>query len=263
MLRFTTSACSHPLSSPHPSIPLTPWLLSLKKLRNAVGDDKEQLHAFDVGVPTDYRQGGYYDITKPFFTPPRDHPYHKLPIVHKSAYDRLGPRRYDACVDVLQYTEWPACPNDTSTSETTEDGYITDATAPAPIPVTQRPEAGTALEVAVDFFGTYPSPPEKKLKSTSRPTVRAVNEVREVLKEAPTAPSRAAPDWGRPADKLDFVDEPAPGRYEWNSEYLQRVFESLCALIERDPSTWEAIRWEIYNKVRCPSRIPCLLRDAS
>ncbi len=232
---------------------------SLKGRRNAVLNNPTKLANFDERLPFDYSPGRFYDITKDFFTPAPNHSYHRLPQAARSIYDKLGLRVYLACTEALENAEWPPSPGDTYTEEVAEDGRVTSHRVPPSL--ARNPAAVAALETAVAFFAAYPARPAKPLKSTSRPTTRAINEVRAVLHQAPRAPRRRTEEWGSDNEKLEFVDEPSPGHYEWDAEYLERVFAKLYALIERDPSTWEGIRWEVYDAVRL--LYACILLTAS
>lgn len=223
---------------------------SIKRQRAARLDKPADLKDFDLHIPRDYLPGAYYDVTKDFFTPPWNHPYHQLPPRYKAVFDRLGIITYMACVRVLEHTEWPASPDDNPAHSVAEDGTVTVAPSTR-VPITRRPKAICALEDAIEFFAAYPPHPPKPLKRTSRPVVRALEGVREVLSQAPVAPRYDTDAWGTSVpEKLEFVDEPSPGRYVWNAEFLEGVFAKLCELIERDPSAWEDIRWEVYDKVR-------------
>ena len=209
-------------------------------------------------APHDYRRGALYDLTKDFFTPPPSYlPYRRLSDKRKRIYDKLGRRRHDVCLAVLsEDTEWPASPDDAYTEELAEDGTAIVTATAAVKQQREGPAIDEALDSATDFFAAYPARPKKRLLLGSRPAVaRAIKGVRAVLGQAPTAPVHGAAEWGRPAEKLDFVDEPFPGHYEWDAAFLERVFLALCALIERDPAAWEAIRWEVYDRVRLG--VPC------
>ncbi|TFK85980.1 hypothetical protein K466DRAFT_600722 [Polyporus arcularius HHB13444] len=189
----------------------------LKRRRTAVARNPVEFTASDEHVPRDYRRGRFYDITKDFFIPPPGHFYRRLPPAHQSAYNTLGPQRRVV-------------------------------PAPAPTPVMRRPEADAALATAVEFFTAYPARPARPLKRSSRPIARVLEEMRSVLRQAPAAPRRGTAAWGAAAERLECMDEPAPGHYRWSAAYFECVFAALCALIERDPSAWEGFRWEIYDK---------------
>ena len=209
-------------------------------------------------TPHDYRRGAFYDLTRDCFTPPPSYlPYRKLSDLRKRIYDRLGRRRHDVCLAILsEDTEWPASPDDSYSEEVAEDGTAIVTATAAVKQQREGPAIDEALYLVVDFFAAYPPRPEKRLLlGTKRAVARAIKEVRAVLSQAPTAPAHGAAEWGRPVEKLDFVDEPFPGHYEWDAAFLERVFLALCALIERDPAAWEAIRWEVYDRVRLG--VPC------
>ena len=229
-------------------IALSPQSPSLKKRRNALLLKPKELQAFDEHLPYDYRHNMFYDVTKDYFTPAPNHSYHKLPPVHQDAFNKLGPRLYYACIEALDHAEWPA----SADNPTQQDGTGTDTVYPAlqAAPIARRPEADAALLTAVEHFATYPERPARPLRRSKRAIARAIDEVRQVLARAPRAPRRRTGAWGNDVDMLDFDGEPSPGHYEWDSQYLGEVFGKLCALVEKDPSAWKGIRWEVYDKVR-------------
>ena len=115
-----------------------------------------------------------------------------------------------------------------------------------------------AMAAARQFFARhakrYVGRPEEPLqlggaqaRSLALPTFRAL------LSNAPaiSANLRDTPAWGPEKARLRFC----AGNYEWDDEYLGKVFRQLGGLVkELSPrlgdDVWKSLAWEVYHKVR-------------
>lgn len=112
-------------------------------------------------------------------------------------------------------------------------------------------------------YGNYPARPDDDIR-WSTITSYGLNLV---LSVAPTAPQKGSENWGLPVQELDFVQVPGTrdGYYEWNDEYLERVFEKIHDLASEHglgecDGGWQVVRWTVYDKV-CPlsCRLSCVV----
>ncbi|PIL34998.1 hypothetical protein GSI_02785 [Ganoderma sinense ZZ0214-1] len=118
-----------------------------------------------------------------------------------------------------------------------------------------------AMKLAVAFFRSrhrrYAGRPNENLESSS-----CTIQLRQVLSEAPIAPESGSREWGTAVEGLDFVRlGTAREYYDWNAEYLERVFTAACEVVTMlgpQPQGWASARWEVYDKAR-----PSPLRFAS
>ena len=207
---------------------MEPSLLSLKQTREK-GDLKSNL------LPTDYRPGARYDINLP--SPPKlQDRYVCNSRVLSDAKHTLAPWIWDACNVVL-------------------DHVLLDGAIPrAPEDLTRARE--DSMERAVEFVDSqrklYARRPEQPLQPAS--SIKALLRLRHVLEHAPLAPAPGTALWGTPFPGLEFIrtDPEECSYYEWDEEYLERVFSAACEVVEvlgtgRDG--WRTVRWEVYDKV--------------
>ena len=191
-------------------------------------------------LPTDYRVGGRYDLSLP--SPPKlQDRYVCSSRVLSDAKHTLAPWIWDACNVVL-------------------DHVLLDGAIPrAPEDLTRARE--DALERAVELVDSqrklYARRPEEPLQPAS--SIKALLGLRGILEQAPLAPVPGAALWGTPFPGLEFVhtDPEECSYYEWDEEYLERVFSAACEVVEvlgtgRDG--WRTVRWEVYNMSEKPVR---------
>ena len=69
--------------------------------------------------------------------------------------------------------------------------------------------------------------------------------------------------WGVPFPGLDFVETEQEycihSYYEWDEEYLERVFAAACEIVEElgtGRDGWRGVRWGAYDKVHLPNPPP-------
>ena len=116
------------------------------------------------------------------------------------------------------------------------------------------------MKLAVTFFSThrqlYPGRPDEALQPS--PSVKAL---RKVLSEAPIAPRPRSAQWGAPLQGLVFVRNETYEYYDWNAEYLERVFAAARDIIRKHGACdgWAKARWEVYDKVRLATPTPVYL----
>lgn len=78
-----------------------------------------------------------------------------------------------------------------------------------------------------------------------------MTQLRAVLRQAPIAPAPGSPQWGGNVDSLVFDREGE--YYDWSPDFLQRVFDVACGVVEElgtGDAGMRTARWEIYDKVR-------------
>ncbi|KAL1946151.1 hypothetical protein VTO73DRAFT_15278 [Trametes versicolor] len=108
-------------------------------------------------------------------------------------------------------------------------------------------------------YGNYPARPDDDIRWS------LVNfGLDKVLSVAPCAPQKGSEGWGLPVPDLEFVQVPGTrdGYYEWNGEYLEKVFEQIHDLASRYglgecDGGWQVVRWKVYDEyVECLRRGP-------
>ena len=92
-------------------------------------------------------------------------------------------------------------------------------------------------------------------------------QLRQTLCEAPKAPSPRSRTWGTTVEGLDFIRAGTHGYYDWNTEYLERVFTAARGVVVElgvGDEGWCSARWEVHDKVRLAAFIlsasTCLTR---
>ncbi|KAM5536885.1 hypothetical protein V8D89_009432 [Ganoderma adspersum] len=180
-------------------------------------------------LPYSYRRGARYDLH--LTAPPalQDRYVGNSPILH-DAKRALTPWIWDVCNAVL-------------------DDVLLDGQTPVSAQdLTQDREE--AMKLAVSFVSThhrlYAGRPDEALRPS--PSVKAF---RKVLSEAPVAPKLGSAQWGAAVQGLDVIRTEVCDYYDWNVEYLERVFSAARAVVQErgvDDDGWLAARWEVYDK---------------
>ncbi len=124
------------------------------------------------------------------------------------------------------------------------------------------PDREGAMKLVVSFFRAerhlYAGRPDQTLG----PASPCMTTLREVLGQAPIAPKPGREGWGTPAQGLVFIRSETLDYYEWDADYLQRVFTATSDVVEMlgpHAQGWASARWEVYDKVR---RASCVLRPS-
>ncbi|KAI1783572.1 hypothetical protein LXA43DRAFT_321339 [Ganoderma leucocontextum] len=183
-------------------------------------------------LPYGYRPGARYDLNLPHPPKLQDRYICDSPIL-RDAKAALAPWIWDTCNVVLNYVFL-------------EGG----------IPLTSddlTPSRADAMRRAVSFMRSIPNNryadrPEQPLGSS-----RAMTLLREALGQAPIAPAPDSAQWGATIQGLDFISTETHNYYDWNAEYLRRVFTAAIGVIEELGTGLGGMFtacWEIYDKVR-------------
>lgn len=196
--------------------------------------------------PHDYRPGGRYDLDG---DPPPYQP-RRAPVPDRA--ESPAPLRPDPYVgdsmvlagakQLLPEWLWTACNKQLDA----EHG-----------PPTQP---GADLQVREELMGAFMQPSYLNYPARPDDDIRwsiVINYgLSLVLSVAPTAPQKGSENWGLPVPDLDFVQVPGTrdGYYEWNDEYLERVFEKIHDLaseygLGECDGGWQVVRWTVYDKV--------------
>ncbi|PIL34993.1 hypothetical protein GSI_02780 [Ganoderma sinense ZZ0214-1] len=63
-------------------------------------------------------------------------------------------------------------------------------------------------------------------------------------------PAPGSTQWGTVVPGLDFIHTTTPHYYDWNTEYLTRVFTAARGVIQKRGlyEGWAEARWEVYDK---------------
>ena len=180
-------------------------------------------------LPYSYRRGRRYDLH--LAAPPalQDRYVGESPIL-RDAKRTLQPWVWNACNIAL-------------------DHVFLDGQAPLSAKDLTR-DREVAMKLAVTFFSThrqlYPGRPDEAL-----PPSPSVEALRKVLSEAPIAPRPRSAQWGAPLQGLVFVRNEAYEYYDWNAEYLERVFTAARDVVGKHGACdgWAKARWDVYDKV--------------
>ena len=123
-----------------------------------------------------------------------------------------------------------------------------------------------AMKLAVTFFRTGHwwniHRPTETLRSSP-----CMIQLRQTLREAPKAPAPRSRTWGTTVEGLDFIRAGTCEYYDWNAEYLERVFTAARGVVVElgvGDEGWGSARWEVHDKVRLAAFIlsasTCLTR---
>ena len=218
-----TGTCEFP--NPHFLSALgSSFLLNLSyslKLEEARGALRSNL------LPYSYRNGHRYDLR--FGRPELQDRYVCSSPILRNVKAELSPWLWNACNVALDHVllrgQFPRTPRDLG------------------------PHREVTMLRAASFIRShthYAERPAQPLGSS-----RSMMQLRAVLRQAPIAPAPGSPQWGGDVDGLVFDREGE--YYDWSPDFLQRVFDVACGVVEElgtGDAGMRTARWEIYDKVR-------------
>ncbi|PIL35061.1 hypothetical protein GSI_02848 [Ganoderma sinense ZZ0214-1] len=104
-----------------------------------------------------------------------------------------------------------------------------------------------AMRLALSFIHSHPIYSERPTQPLG--SSPSMTQLRAVLNQAPIAPAPGSPRWGARIDGLVFDEEGS--YYEWDRDFLERVFGAACGVVEElgtGDAGMRSARWEIYDK---------------